>query len=35
METKPKFQWKPLYTAILIANAIYILLFYLLTSLYN
>jgi len=35
METKQKYQWKPIYTAVLVANAVYIVLFYLLTSLYN
>ncbi len=35
MNTDKKYQWKPLYTIILVANAVYIVLFYLLTSLYN
>lgn len=34
-EMKEKFIWKKLYTAVLIANAIYILLFYLITQLYS
>ena len=29
------YQWKPLYTIVLVANAVYIILFYLLTSLFN
>ncbi len=34
-EVKQKLKWKKLYTAVLIANAIYIVLFYLITSSYS
>lgn len=35
MNTDKKYHWKPLYTIVLVANAVYIVLFYLLTSLFN
>ncbi len=34
-EKQEKLKWKKLYSAVLIANAIYILAFYLITSLYS
>ncbi len=34
-ETTKKAKWKKLYTAVLIANAIYIILFYLITNMYS
>ncbi len=33
--TKEKFVWKKLYSGVLIANAVYILLFYLITNIYS
>ncbi len=34
-KVKEKLKWKKLYTAVLIMNAIYILLFYLITNIYS
>ncbi len=34
-ESKEKFTWKIVYSAVLIANAVYIILFYLITTIYS
>ncbi|MFQ3238013.1 MAG: hypothetical protein ACI9NI_000288 [Olleya marilimosa] len=34
MQDQPKYQWKPLYTILLVANALYIIAFYLITKLF-
>lgn len=35
MKEKPKYRWEKLYTVVLIVNAVYILLFYLIMQYYS
>jgi uncharacterized membrane protein len=35
MEFTKKYKWKPIYTLVLVANAIYIILFYLLMTIFS